>query len=167
MGLELLFSFEHHAGVRHSESPVISWGQALGDMQSPVLFFFCLNFKIASHFPAGKSLFSHQHLENIKFEFFLGGGGGEGIIYRHSPPFNLKREISFYKIKAVFSLFLFKRDIWAASLILVATKELFGSLMLWGNTWLFSFFLATKTYRCNLCLSRKKMEIKIISSNLV
>lgn len=131
----------------------------------PFFPFIFLNFKIASHFTAGKSLFFHQHFENIWNFFFWEGEQELSIdVVLH---LTWKEKLAFTKWEQFLAYSCSKADIWAASLILVATKELFGSLMLWGNTWLFSFFLATKTYRCNLCLSRKKMEIKIISSNLV
>lgn len=163
MGLELLFSFEHHVGVRHSESPVISWGQALGDTWSPVLFFFFFwrffNFKIAPHFTAGKSFSSHQHFENTKLENFFLEHKLSAEVALH---LTWKEKLAFTKLQQFLAYSCSKADIWDASLILVATKVLFSSLMFWGNTWLFSLFLATKTYRCNLCLSRKKMEIKSV-----
>lgn len=131
-----------------------------------LFYFYFFNFKIASHFTAGKKfIFSSAFWKHKFWNFFFGGEQELSIdIILH---LTWKEKLAFTKWEQFLAYSCSKADIWAASLILVATKELFGSLMLWGNTWLFSFFLATKTYRCNLCLSRKKMEIKIISSNLV
>lgn len=73
-----------------------------------------------------------------------------------------KEKLAFTKLQQFLAYSCSKAAIWDTSLILVATKVLCDSLMFWGNTWLFSFFLVTKTYRCNLCLSRRKMETKSV-----
>lgn len=127
----------------------------------PFFFFFWrfFNFKIAPHFTAGKSFSSHQHFENTKLENFFLEHKLSAEVALH---LTWKEKLAFTKLQQFLAYSCSKADIWDASLILVATKVLFSSLMFWGNTWLFSLFLATKTYRCNLCLSRKKMEIKSV-----